>query len=127
MRGLCAGDRGVTTPSEAAPRLHALAESWKNVTANERASFQTWFLQFCEALGVPGPSKPTAEYRFELPVKVVDREGELATNFIDAWHAGHFAMEAKMSDPARNNDALLREAFGQVRNYVSHVSGTPPP
>lgn len=117
----------VTTPSAAAPRLRALAERWSGVDANERAAFQTWFLQFCEALGVPAPSTPTDEYRFELPVRVVDREGELATNFIDAWHAGHFAMEAKMSDPARNNDALLRKAFGQVRNYVSHVSGTPPP
>ena len=116
------------TPAEASPRLRALAESWKNVDANERASFQTWFLQFCDALGVPAPLTPTDDYRFELPVKVVDREGELATNFIDAWHAAHFAMEAKMSDPAvRNNDALLRKAFGQVRNYVSHVSGTPPP
>jgi len=117
----------VTTPSEAAPRLRALTANWKDVDANERASFQTWFLQFCEALGVPAPLTPSDEYRFELPVRVVDREGELATNFIDAWHAGHFAMEAKMSDPARNNDALLRKAFGQVRNYVSHVSGTPPP
>lgn len=117
----------VTTPSAAAPRLRALAERWSGVDANERAAFQTWFLQFCEALGVPAPSTPTDDYRFELPVRVVDREGELATNFIDAWHAGHFAMEAKMSDPARNNDALLRKAFGQVRNYVSHVSGTPPP
>ncbi len=149
MRGVCAGDRGltpdlsaspglpaslprpnflpVTTPTESAPLLRALAERWRTVDANERASFQTWFLQFCEALGVPAPLAPTDEYRFELRVKVVDREGELATNFIDAWHAGHFAMEAKMSDPARNNDALLRKAFGQVRNYVSHVSGTPPP
>ena len=118
----------VITPAESSPRLRALAESWKNVDANERASFQTWFLQFCDALGVPAPLTPTDDYRFELPVKVVDREGELATNFIDAWHAAHFAMEAKMSDPAvRNNDALLRKAFGQVRNYVSHVSGTPPP
>lgn len=105
----------VITPAESSPRLRALAESWKNVDANERASFQTWFLQFCDALGVPAPLTPTDDYRFELPVKVVDREGELATNFIDAWHAAHFAMEAKMSDPAvRNNDALLRKAFGQV-------------
>ena len=115
------------TPAEAAVRLRALAETWAGVEANERAAFQTWFLQFCQALGVPSPTPPTEAYRFELPVRVVDREGELATNFIDAWHAGHFAMEAKMSDGSKINDALLRRAFGQVRNYVSHVSGTPPP
>ena len=115
------------TPVEAAQALRELAERWAGVEANERASFQTWFLEFCAALGVPAPSPPTDEYRFELPVRVVDREGELATNFIDAWYNGHFAMEAKMSEPNRNNDALLRKAFGQVRTYVSHVSGTPPP
>ncbi len=122
---------GVTDPTrtaaEAAAALRDLADRWAGVEANERASFQTWFLQFCESLGVPAPSTPTDDYRFELPVKVVDREGELATNYIDAWHAGHFALEAKMSDPTRQNDALLRKAFGQVRNYVSHVSGTAPP
>jgi hypothetical protein len=117
----------VHSPAQAADALRMLAERWAGVDANERASFQTWFLQFCEALGVPAPTTPTDAYRFELPVKVVDRDGELATNFIDAWHAGHFAMEAKMSDPSKHNDALLRKAFGQVRTYVAHVSGTPPP
>ncbi|MCC7000983.1 MAG: class I SAM-dependent DNA methyltransferase, partial [Gemmatimonadaceae bacterium] len=115
------------SPKDVAPKLRALAEAWKNVAANERASFQTWFLQLCDALGVPGPTTPTDAYRFELPVKVVDREGELATNFIDAWHSGHFAMEAKMSETGRQNDTLLRKAYGQVRNYASHVSGTPVP
>ena len=115
------------TPEVAAQQLRALAERWAGVEANERASFQTWFLEFCAALGVPAPSPPTDEYRFELPVRVVDREGELSTNFIDAWHAGHFALEAKMSEPGRNNDTLLRRAFGQVRTYASHVLGTPPP
>jgi hypothetical protein len=117
----------IFSPVESSPHLRALSERWTGVEANERASFQTWFLELCAALGVPAPSPPTDDYRFELPVKVVDREGDLATNYIDAWHRGHFAMEAKMSEPGRNNDALLRRAFGQVRTYVSHVSGTPPP
>ncbi len=104
-----------------------MAERWAaNIDATERGAFQPWFIELCEALGVPKPSQ-TSDYQFELPVRVVDREGELATNFIDAWHTGHFAMEAKMSEPGRQNDALLRKAFGQVRTYVSHVPGTPPP
>jgi hypothetical protein len=114
-------------PSEAAKRLKELAEKWAGVEANERAAFQTWFTGFCHALGVPAPEVPTDDYRFELPVKVVDRDGELATNFIDCWHAGHFALEAKMSDAGAKADTLLRKAFGQVRNYVAHVPGTPPP
>ena len=114
-------------PSDAPARLRDLARAWADTTANERASFQTWMLRFCEALGVATPEPPTDAYRFELPVSAVDREGRESTNFIDCWKAGHFALEAKASGDDSRNDALLRKAFGQVRNYVAHVSGDPPP
>ena len=120
-------------PSEAAPRLKALAERWAGNTVNEKGSFQTWFLDFCDALGVPKPVPPTDEHRFELPVKVIERDGSLTTNFIDFWKAGHVAVEAKASKgtaaeaPAPKGDLFLRKAFGQVRTYVAHVPGTPPP
>ncbi|HET7563992.1 MAG TPA: type IIL restriction-modification enzyme MmeI, partial [Gemmatimonadaceae bacterium] len=110
-------------------RLRQLSESWATTHINERGSFQTWLIRFCEALGVEPPDPPTDDYRFELPVKMVDREGRESTNFIDCWKADHFAMEAKASgaDDVTHADSLLRKAFGQVRNYVAHVSGTPPP
>ncbi len=117
----------MTFPSEAPARLRNLSHSWANSTANERASFQPWMMRFCEALGVASPEPPTDAYRFELPVSVVDREGRESTNFIDCWKAAHFALEAKASGDETRNDALLRKAFGQVRNYVAHVSGDPPP
>ncbi len=117
----------MTFPTEAPARLRDLARAWADTDVNERASFQTWMLRFCEALGVATPEPPTDAYRFELPVSVVDREGRESTNFIDCWKAGHFALEAKASGDETRNDALLRKAFGQVRNYVAHVSGDPPP
>ncbi|MBK8003720.1 MAG: class I SAM-dependent DNA methyltransferase [Gemmatimonadetes bacterium] len=80
------------------------------------------------------PVPPTDDHRFELAVQVVDRDGSLATNYIDFWKAGHVALEAKASrrgeaeSPRHRQGRPLREkAFGQVRNYVAHVSGTPPP
>ncbi|MGI8403970.1 MAG: hypothetical protein ACR2OE_04250, partial [Thermomicrobiales bacterium] len=86
------------TLSTGAPgRLRDLAHAWAGNNVNERASFQTWMLRFCEALGVATPEPPTDAYRFELPVSVVDREGRESTNFIDCWKAGHFALEAKAS------------------------------
>jgi len=115
------------SPADAAPHLRQLAESWRETHANERASFQPWMIRFCEALGVSPPDQPTDDYRFELPVRVVDRDGNTTTNFIDCWKAGHFALEAKASDEGKRTDALLRKAFGQVRTYVAHVSGNPPP
>src|SRR5665213_2313149 len=109
--------------SETPTRLRELAAAWADVNVTERASFQTWMLRFCEALGVDTPDPPTDAYRFELPIAVVDREGRESPNYIDCWKAGHFALEAKASGVDLRNDALLRKAFGQVRNYVAHVSG----
>jgi len=118
-----------TPPADAAARLRRLAESWTGNTANERAVFQTWLIRFCEALGVEPPDPPTDEYRFELPIPIIDREGRESTNFVDCWKRGHFAMEAKASvaGSTTRDDTLLRKAFGQVRNYVPHVSGDAPP
>lgn len=84
-------------------------------------------LRFCEALGVHTPEPPTDSYRFELPVAVVDREGTESINFIDLWKAEHFALEAKALGESNRADLQLRKAFGQVRNYVAHVSGDAPP
>jgi len=36
-------------------------------------------------------------------------------------------LEAKATDTPDGNDKPLRKAFGQVRNYASQLSGTPPP
>lgn len=107
--------------------LRALAEKWAGAAVSERAAFQSWALELCDALGVDRPTPPTEDYQFELPVTVTTRDGESTTNFIDFWKRSHFAMEAKATDVQDGNDKPLRKAFGQVRNYVAHVFGTPPP
>lgn len=120
-------DPNASVPVDTPRRLRELAEQWREATANERASFQTWLIRFCEALGVEPPDTPRDDYQFELPVQAVDREGRESTNFIDCWKAGHFAIEAKASGSDARNDTLLRRAYGQVRNYVAHVPGDAPP
>ena len=45
--------------ADATARLEQLAADWSASTANERASFQTWLIRFCEALGVATPDPPT--------------------------------------------------------------------
>ena len=120
----------MTPPSperERADRLRQLGADYAGTTANERAVFQPWMTRFCAALGVAPPESRTDDYRFELPVHVVDREGRESTNFIDCWKAGHFALEAKASGRDQRDDALLRRAYGQLRNYVAHVPGDAPP
>lgn len=113
--------------SEPSHALRLLTESWVPTSASERAAFQPWLIAFCEALGVPAPTPPTEHYTFELPVSVIDKDGRESKNFIDCWRTGHFAMEAKATDVADGNDAPLRKAYGQVRNYAAHVKGASPP
>jgi hypothetical protein len=107
--------------------LRALAEKWAGPPVTERAAFHGWLLDFCDALGVDRPTPPTDAYTFELHVKPVDKLGNTGDGYIDLWKAGHFALEAKATGVAEENDQPLRKAFGQVRNYVSHVKGTLPP
>ena len=115
------------SPAERAEQLRRLAGEWSETNANERASFQSWLIRFCEALGVAPPTPPTDDYRFELPVHVVDREGRESTNFIDCWKRQHFAIEAKAFAEGAGADRGLRKAYGQLRNYMAHVSGDAPP
>ena len=77
-------------------QLRALATRWATTTLGERQAFQSWFRDFCDALGVEQPAPhENGVYCFEQPVKVITNDGNLTTNFIDCWKAGHFAVEAK--------------------------------
>lgn len=110
-----------------APRIAAMMNRWDGTTANEQAALQGFILDLCTALGVTPPNPPRDDYRFEYPVQVVDRDGNLANNRIDCYRADHFALEGKATGSAIAHDASMRKAFGQVRTYVAHVSGNPPP
>lgn len=115
------------TVPQAQSALRELAARWQHSELKERQAFQTWFREFCDALGVepPGP-EGAGSYCFELPVKVITAEGQESTNYIDCWKAGHVAVEAKASGKG-TNEILLRKAFKQLTNYVAAEPGTIPP
>lgn len=110
-----------------AARLAAMMGRWEGSTANEASSLQPFVLDLCSALGVRAPVPPTNDYSFEYHIQVVDREGNLANNRIDCYRADHFALEGKATGQAVADENRMRKAFGQVRTYVAHVSGSPPP
>jgi hypothetical protein len=111
----------------AAP-LKALSERWSTAKPAERANAQTYVSELCEALGVEPPRPAGSGYEFELPVKLIARDGTESQGFIDCYKAGHFVLEAKDYEEGRSNDLLLRKAFGQARMYASHdPSGVAPP
>ncbi|HXT17683.1 MAG TPA: DNA methyltransferase [Gemmatimonadaceae bacterium] len=107
--------------------LLKLAERWEGVRAAERANFQPYLIELCEALGVERPGPAGSGYQFELPVKVITRDGVEVSNFLDCHRTNHFAIEAKDEEPGRSTELLLRKAFGQLRHYVSHAPGGLPP
>ncbi len=118
-------------PSKSIPEsqvaLRALAERWRTSALKERQAFQTWFHEFCDALGVERPGADGGDsYCFELPRRMIRTDDSETVGFIDCWKAGHFAMEAKASGSGFN-DALLRRAFTQLHGYVHAEHGTIPP
>ncbi len=107
--------------------LKALAERWSGAKASERANSHSYIIQLCETLGVERPGPAGSGYEFELPVKVITRDGVEVSNFLDCYRRGFFAIEVKDEEAGRSTDLLLRRAFGQVRNYVTYAPGGMPP
>jgi hypothetical protein len=108
--------------------LKALAERWSTAKPAERANAQLYIVELCGALGVEPPRPAGSGYEFELPVRLIARDGSESPGFIDCYKAGHFVLEAKDYEEGRSADVLLRKAFGQARMYASHdPAGVAPP
>ncbi|MDP3909022.1 MAG: hypothetical protein Q8Q14_01400 [Gemmatimonadales bacterium] len=107
--------------------LRALAERWADARAAERANFQSYLIELCDALDVARPGPAGGGYQFELAIRVVTKAGDEVPNYIDCYRRDYFAIEAKDEESGRSSDLLLRRAFGQVRNYVTYAPGGMPP
>lgn len=107
--------------------LRALRDRWAGVPAAERANAQSYISELSAALGVQAPQPAGSGYEFELPVKLITRDGTETQGFIDCYKTGCFILEAK--DVAGGaSDVALRRAYGQARQYAAHdPSGTAPP
>ncbi|MEO7998952.1 MAG: DNA methyltransferase, partial [Gemmatimonadaceae bacterium] len=115
-------------------KLRELATRWTDVGAAERANYQVYLMELCEAIGVERP-RPAAvggrlaegvAYQFEFPVKTTTRDGVVSTNFIDLYKSECFALEAKHALEGSSTTTLLTKAFGQVANYAKDLSERPP-
>jgi hypothetical protein len=107
--------------------LRALRDRWAGVPAAERANAQSYISELCAALQVPVPMPAGSGYEFELPVKLITRDGTETNGFIDCYKAGHFILEAKDVQGGAS-DVALRRAYGQARQYAAHdPSGSAPP
>ena len=110
-----------------AAKLAQLTDRWSSARAAERANFQSYIIELCEALEVERPRPAGSGYEFEYPVRVINRDGTEATNFIDLYKRNHFVLEAKDQAGPESDSLLLRKAYGQARAYAAAVDGTAPP
>ncbi|MEP6832226.1 MAG: DNA methyltransferase [Gemmatimonas sp.] len=115
-------------------KLRELTARFTDIAAAERANYQLYLTELCEAIGVERP-RPAAvggrlaegvAYQFEFPVQTTTREGVVSTNFIDLYKADCFALEAKHAVEGASTTLLLTKAFGQVANYAKDLAERPP-
>ena len=107
--------------------LRVLAERWTGTKPGERANFQLYVTELAAALDVQGPLPKGSGYEFELPVRVVNRDGTETTQFADLSKQGCFLLEAKDEVQGVWNEKLMRAAYGQAIGYVNHLPGGAPP
>ncbi|WP_299328625.1 DNA methyltransferase [Parasphingopyxis sp.] len=89
--------------------IDQLVEKWlTKERAGERAEYQQFLTEFCQAIDVPTPGDdgiPAEDYRFEAPVVSEAAFGTKGTHRIDLYRRNHFILEAKQSQLAEGEEA----------------------
>lgn len=125
--------------------LNAFIDRWTDARGGaERANYQMFLSELCEALDLPRPDPAsddtrTNDYVFERGVKRRDSEGLASTLRIDLYKRGCFILEAKQSRASQRDDqptlfkadetastaasegrwdVLMRNARRQAEDYV---------
>lgn len=108
-------------------RLRALTEKWHGVPASERANYQLYIGDLCEALDVSKPQPAGTGFQYEMSIQCVNQDGTTTAGHADLFRYGHFLLEAKDRETGRSDYLLLRRAFGQAIRYAAFAEGGPPP
>ncbi len=103
--------------------LRALAARWADAKARERGNFQLYMGELCSALGVEGPRPAGSGYEYELPVKIIDRNGKESSNFIDLFKRDHFILSARGMH--HMTPSFLGLDFGMRRDDIRRRFGEP--
>lgn len=125
--------------SEDCQRVEIFLQKWKGSQGNERANYQGFFLELCEALGVERPlpkgSIAGDRYCFDKDIKIFNKDG-VTTNFADFYKEGHFLIEAKQGGNANKRgtakrgtktyDIAMEKAFYQAQSYTPFLPSKPP-
>ncbi|MEG4516034.1 MULTISPECIES: DNA methyltransferase [unclassified Microcoleus] len=121
-------------------RVETFITRWEGSSGNERAKYQLFFAEMCDALGVDRPFDkgriPNDPYCFDKDVKIFHPSGKVTPGFIDFYKAEHFLIEAKQGGTTskkgtanRGTNTYLREmekAFVQAVAYTRTLTSKPP-
>jgi len=127
------------TPSDAS-RIEQFITRWQNSSGSERANYQMFFSELCDALGVDRPnvdgSVAVVPYCFDKHITIYHPSGKKTPGYIDFYKADHFLIEAKQGSnqagkgtAKRGTNAYLKAmeaAFVQAIAYTRNVSSKPP-
>ncbi|NLH51097.1 MAG: class I SAM-dependent DNA methyltransferase [Myxococcales bacterium] len=114
---------------------------WTASSAHERRHKDHFFLDLCDALGVPrpDPADKSGDYCFERAVTIDTPDGRSTTGFIDFYRRGSFVWEAKQGSEAGDDvlgtarrgtalwDKAMRAAYGQALRYAAYLPEGKPP
>ena len=121
-------------------RIDCFLKRWQGSSGNERANYQLFFAELCDALGVERPldkGRVTGDpYCFDKDVKIFHPSGKVTPGFIDFYKAEHFVIEAKQGGKTsgkgtakRGTNTYLKEmekAFVQAVAYTRSLESKPP-
>ncbi len=120
-------------------RVQQFLATWQGSQGNERANYQGFFLDLCDALGVdrPPPKGNVAgdPYCFDKDIRVIHKDG-FSTNYADFYKEGHFLIEAKQGGNSskrgtakrgtKTYDTAMEKAFYQALSYTPFLPSKPP-
>lgn len=118
--------------------MEAFIQRWQNAGGTERANYQMFFAELCDALGVerPNPQGGEVAYGFDRSLTIYTPSGQKRSGFIDFYKENHFIIEAKQgSDQSGKGTAkrgtqsylkAMEAAFVQAVAYARNVPSKPP-
>jgi len=86
-------------------KIEEFITRWKDSGGRERANYQLFLTELCDALEVPRPDPARQEnsrnaYTFERSVSRVKPDGTSSTVFLDLYKSGCFVLETKQGASA---------------------------
>jgi SAM-dependent methyltransferase len=118
--------------------MDAFVTRWQNAGGKERANYQMFFAEFCDALGVerPNPQGGAIAYGFDHSMTIFTPSGKRTPGYIDFYKENHFVIEAKQGSSQsgkgtakRGTQGYLKAmegAFVQAVAYAKNLTIRPP-